>query len=88
MFHTDIYIRRNSNRERHVHAHYNYTSETIAAVRLAVVRIGAEEKYRGPYDIHIDTTDDRGEYQSEADFQMMLTDDFRSAYIYGSFADK
>lgn len=87
MFHTDIWISKNGGKERHVHSHYNYTAETIAAVRIAVVRIGSKEKCRGPYDVRIHTEDDHGGYVSEAEFQMELTDDFKSAYVRGSYRD-
>lgn len=88
MFHTDIYISKNGSKERHIHSHYNYTSETIAAVRIAVVRIGQQEKYRGPYDVHIHTEDDHGNYISEAEFRMDLTDNFKSAFVKGPYKDK
>lgn len=82
MFHTDIWISRDGGKERHIHSHYNYTAETIA-----VVRIGNEQKNRGPYDVRIHTEADDG-YNSDAEFRMELTDDFKSAYIRGPFKDK
>lgn len=87
MFHTDIYISKNGGKERHIHSHYNYTAETIAALRIAVARVGQEEKSRGPYDVRIHTEDDHGTYQSDANFHMELTDDYKNAYIVGPYED-
>lgn len=87
MFHTDIWISRDGGKERHIHSHYNYTAETIAAVRIAVVRIGNEQKNRGPYDVRIHTEADDG-YNADAEFRMKLTDDFKSAYICAPFHDR
>lgn len=81
MFHTDIYIRKTgSSKERKIHAHYNYVSEWVQAVREAVTRIGNEEKNRGPYNVRVEVHDDHNNYSSTADLKMKLTDDFASAY--------
>lgn len=80
MFHTDITVSRNG-KTRQYHAHCNYTSEIIKAVRQTVAEVGQKDKDRGPYKVHVESTDGKGWVASPLNVEYMLTDDLKSAYI-------